>query len=379
MPSLDDIPTLPPCTPTGDDLIAVIDGADRRSPKRCSLNQLASIPSETWVIEGDSWSAGTAQGNDRQTWPFYLASIAPAGVEIVNLAVAGTTAQTMVSTFAATATPNLTAKPSTCFIFGGINDAATRTTTQLRDDLRSLWTSARAAGARVVAFTLPHRTAGGAWSQANWKIINDQIIADSGYYDALVRTDIFASNSLSVEYTDLLHITTAAHKKLATEVLRSLRGEVTRPSLPSDFVAGTAGSVTFAANTRRNLPFLEAIDANADGTTATVGGDVSTSIFTAPVDGTYEIYGNICIVSLTAGDLSEFTAWVTPVATGVESDHRLDHKSAGGTHATLSGKKRRRLLRGDTVRLSATTSRANATIPTNVNNAEFSVSLVSIP
>ena len=42
MPSLDDIPTLPPCTPTGDDLIAVIDGSDRRSPKRCSLSQLAT-------------------------------------------------------------------------------------------------------------------------------------------------------------------------------------------------------------------------------------------------------------------------------------------------------------------------------------------------
>ena len=43
MPSLDDIPTLPPCTPTGDDLIAVIDGSDRRSPKRCSLDQVVAL------------------------------------------------------------------------------------------------------------------------------------------------------------------------------------------------------------------------------------------------------------------------------------------------------------------------------------------------
>ena len=42
MPSLDDIPTLPPCTPTGDDLIAVIDGSDRRSPRRATLAQLGS-------------------------------------------------------------------------------------------------------------------------------------------------------------------------------------------------------------------------------------------------------------------------------------------------------------------------------------------------
>jgi hypothetical protein len=43
MASLDDIPTLPPTTPTSDDLIAVIDGSDRRSPKRVSLDQLGPL------------------------------------------------------------------------------------------------------------------------------------------------------------------------------------------------------------------------------------------------------------------------------------------------------------------------------------------------
>ena len=42
MPSLDDIPTLPPANLSGDDMIAVIDGSDRRSPRQATLSQLGS-------------------------------------------------------------------------------------------------------------------------------------------------------------------------------------------------------------------------------------------------------------------------------------------------------------------------------------------------
>ena len=42
MPSLDDIPTLPPANLSGDDMIAVIDGSDRRSPRQATLAQLGS-------------------------------------------------------------------------------------------------------------------------------------------------------------------------------------------------------------------------------------------------------------------------------------------------------------------------------------------------
>lgn len=338
---------------------------------------------ETWVIEGDSWSAGLAQGNDRETWPFYLATLAPPDIEIVNVSLAGTTAQTMVSTFAATVAPNLTdttGKLSTCFIFGGINDAGVpRTTTQLRDDLRTLWTAARDAGARVIAFTLPHRTAAGGWSQADWKTINDQIVADSSYYDVLVRTDIFASNALSSDYTDQLHITTAAHKKLATQVLGALRGETMAPSLPADMVCNAVPSLTLSANTRRNLPFTVLYDANTDSAAATVGGDASTRVFTAPVDGTYEIRGCVCLSGMTAGDVCFLNAWITPISTGVEVENRLDYQNAGGANPTLSGVKRRRLSRGDKVNLSVQSARASSTILTNANNGEFSVRLVSIP
>lgn len=119
---------------------------------------------ENWVFEGDSWTAGTAQSNSQECWPYYLllSSYARTNVNGFNVATAGQTAATMVSTFAAQVAPHLTAtsgRPSMAFIFAGINDSS-GTKTQLRDNLRSLWTSARNAGAKVVAFTLPARTAG---------------------------------------------------------------------------------------------------------------------------------------------------------------------------------------------------------------------------
>lgn len=43
MPSLDDIPTLPPATLSGDDLFAVVDGSDRRAPRRTTLSALKTF------------------------------------------------------------------------------------------------------------------------------------------------------------------------------------------------------------------------------------------------------------------------------------------------------------------------------------------------
>jgi hypothetical protein len=390
-------------------MIAVIDGSDRRSPRQATLAQLGSsivtaantltalesmTPTQetasrtaigvgqTWVIEGDSWSAGLAQGNDRETWPFYLATLAPADVSIVNVALAGVSAETMASTFAATVTPNLTAttgKLSTCFIFAGINDASTRTTTQLRDDLRTMWTAARVAGARVVAFTLPNRTAAAGWSEANWRIINAQIVADSSYYDVLVRTDIFASNGVSSDYTDGLHIDTTAHKKLATQVLRAMRGETVQPGLLPDSVANQPVATALAAGVRKNLGFLDLWDNNNDMGAFTVGSDANTSVFTAPVDGTYIITGGLLVGGFTAGDTMYLQAWIKPYG-GAEAEHRLKWVTAAGASEGIEGSIRRRLSRGDTVNLAIISSRTSASpLVTNANFSVFSVSLVSIP
>ncbi|RYD76027.1 MAG: SGNH/GDSL hydrolase family protein, partial [Verrucomicrobiaceae bacterium] len=335
---------------------------------------------ETWVVEGDSWTAGIAQGNDRETWPYYIAKMIGPRVDIVNVASNGVTAQAMAGTFSSQCAPYLTAatgKPSTCFVFAGINDGASRTTTQVRDDLRSLWTSARNAGARVVAFTLPYRSSGGGWSQTDWAAINAQIIADSSYYDALVRTDVFHSTTNS-ESSDGLHVSTSAHTKLASRVMDSLSGRQMTQSLPTDYVCNSIGAVTFVAGTRRNLPVTELYDNNSDGGAANVGGNINTAVFTAPLAGTYEIFGNFCLSGMSSGDTAYLNAWVTPSG-GSEVEHRLDYQVAAGANPTLKGMVRRRLGRGDTVSLAIVSSRESSSMLTNAHNAAFAVRLVSIP
>jgi hypothetical protein len=62
MPSLDDIPTLPTATLSADDQFAVIDGADRRSPRRATLAALKTftLSGNLGAIQVSSVQAATA-------------------------------------------------------------------------------------------------------------------------------------------------------------------------------------------------------------------------------------------------------------------------------------------------------------------------------
>ncbi|RYD80391.1 MAG: SGNH/GDSL hydrolase family protein, partial [Verrucomicrobiaceae bacterium] len=336
---------------------------------------------ETWVVEGDSWSAGTAEGNSQETWPHYIAKLIGPRVNIVNAATNGTTAQSMVGTFSAQCAPYLTAtsgKPSTSFIFAGINDAGTRTVVQLRSDLRALWDAARTAGSRVVAFTLPFRSASGGWSDSDWLAVNANIIADASYYDVLVRTDIFHSVSNS-ETSDGLHITTAAHQKLASRVMDALAGRQMMPSLSPDLVCSSVGLVNFAGSTggRRNIPFSEKYDANSDATNVAYGGDTAT-VFTAPATGTYEISASMLLGGMTSGNTAYLSAFIV-LSGAAELEHRMDYQISPGANMTLKGTIRRRLNRGDTVAIAVTASNTATTILQNAEFGTYQVRLVSIP
>lgn len=60
MPSLDDIPTLPLASPSLDDQLAVIDGADRRSPRRTTLSAVKTLTlsGNLGAIQASSLSVG---------------------------------------------------------------------------------------------------------------------------------------------------------------------------------------------------------------------------------------------------------------------------------------------------------------------------------
>ena len=68
MPSLDDIPTLPPANLSGDDMIAVIDGSDRRSPRQATLAQLgSSIVNPAIAAASDAQAAEMREGLEAQS------------------------------------------------------------------------------------------------------------------------------------------------------------------------------------------------------------------------------------------------------------------------------------------------------------------------
>jgi hypothetical protein len=342
---------------------------------------------ETHVFEGDSWTATTAEGNSLETWPYYLMRSHSNRNRIigVNVSTAGQTAATMVSTFSSQVAPHLTTatgRPSRVYIFAGINDGATRTTTQLRDDLRSLWTSSRDGGATVVAFTLPHRLAVGGWSQSDWATINAQIIADASYYDHLIRMDVLCPNALSPDYNvDQLHVTTAAHEKIAAGIIRILDRGIAWPITTPDLSCNVCSTSALSAGTTRRLPFTEVYDASSDAATDTVSGDTNVRVFTVPVDGTYEVASSVIFGSIVAGDLAYLSVYIIPLATGSAVEHRLggSFNHAGGVNMGSGGQKRFRLLRGDKIFTGAIGTKAGMTILANSNFSTFEVRLVSIP
>lgn len=343
---------------------------DDNSAMTRGLSDARYLRLENWVFEGDSWTAGTAQGNDRECYPYYISKLLSNQINIINVATAGQTAATMVGTFSAQVTPNLTAttgRPSTAFIFAGINDVGTNDAaaiTSLQTNLRSMWASARSAGAKVVAFTLPHRTAGG-WTQANWATINANIIADSSYYDVLIRMDIIQSNAASSEYADGLHITTTAHQKLAGIILEVLRGASARPSIIPNQIADAIYSPTISSNTNAYLRYQNGTSDNADTALETISGQTTISVFNAPISGLYEISANVLMGGIASGDTVFLLAAVVPIATGTPAEYRLHYNVASGTAMGLCGRQLVRLSRGDKVYFGVNTSKSGASILTN--------------
>jgi hypothetical protein len=71
MPSLDDIPTLPTATLSADDQFAVIDGADRRSPRRATLAALKTftLSGNLGAIQATTVSATTVSATSAVSAP----------------------------------------------------------------------------------------------------------------------------------------------------------------------------------------------------------------------------------------------------------------------------------------------------------------------
>jgi hypothetical protein len=166
-----------------------------------------------FLFDGDSVTLGTAAGGIPNSYPVILSSGSnySGRAEFRNIAVGGRPASQMYSEFYNSKQHRGSYNNSYLFIWGGTVIAASAT-----GDLRDYWITGRADGWKIVAFTVA-QTSG--WSQANlalWTGLNNFIIANSGYYDYLVRPDLIAPNPSDPEiFSDPTHFTVSGYGKIA--------------------------------------------------------------------------------------------------------------------------------------------------------------------
>lgn len=333
---------------------------------------------ETWVVEGDSLTAAD-QGGGYLTWAEHLEAITRNAIS--NVATVGQRTDQMVSSFAASVAPLLTAtsgKPSIFFLLAGTNDSPTLSATQTRDNLRSMWASAKAAGAKVCAFTMPHRASGG-WSEADQRVINTQIVADyeAGLVDFIVRTDIIFSNSASSDFSDGLHMTTLGQKKLAAQVLNVLNGGECSPGLPlaSAYLTMVTGSVNA---TTAKLRFSQGfgVDRNFNIRLGTVGGTPNVTYFQAPVTGVYDLKCRLMCSGMTAGNSLQLSWWVLPVG-GSAVEFRGQVVTAAGSTDSVAADFVHALGAGDIAYVELSTS-GTTNLVANAQFALFSGALLHL-
>jgi hypothetical protein len=195
-----------------------------------------------FAFEGDSLtdvSAGTA------FWPTQLAAnfgFFNRGTSY-NFALNGDTAANMVTEYASQAgAVSIQAGQEAYFLlWAGTNDViggATSAAT-VYGYLKSLWSSARTTGYKVVAFTLIPR---GDASLALDKVridVNNLILSDATLYDYLVRPDAILTNTAdTVNFTSgTVHLTATGNMLIAKAVAAAILGIPSVPASPIDTLA----------------------------------------------------------------------------------------------------------------------------------------------
>lgn len=191
-----------------------------------ALVESTIAPRQIVVCEGDSLTASvgwpTYYGDQSEVWGL---------VESQNLATGGHTSVDVISGYAASITPLAPTKPKTktFALMIGANDIANLTSDSAATifaRIQSLWSTARAEGWRVAAFTILNG-AGVATRSAVFDSINASIRAASSEYDILVDADAWFTSLVgsATYYTNLtyfdvdqIHLTTTGKTSLASFV-----------------------------------------------------------------------------------------------------------------------------------------------------------------
>lgn len=125
------------------------------------------------------------------------------------------------------------------FVYGGVNSFGIDSTNVIKTGLSWLWSTARADGYKVCAFTIsPHFGWGVSVQTTECDAVNTWIRTQTNSFDALVDVRALIAQADTI---DNLHYTAAGAKKLDAAIKGALMGSKNITVSPRFFTAGTAG------------------------------------------------------------------------------------------------------------------------------------------
>jgi lysophospholipase L1-like esterase len=183
------------------------------------------------VVDGDSRSTGSGVG----TWPTLLGSIKPFDLATVtSVAVSGAKSGDRVSDFSVDVNPLAPGSDERglymCLV--GVNDVfqisgSVESPREIYENLVTLWTSAKALGFEVVAFTLPQHSfaaAGITEAEQRQEELNRLILADTENYDFLVPLHKLMpeETTYGIVGDNYIHFDSAGNQFIADQVAKIL-------------------------------------------------------------------------------------------------------------------------------------------------------------
>lgn len=193
------------------------------------------MPTINFLVEGDSESAGVAS---EYTWcsaPLWTNSILNRQIQVRNLSLSGAPLAAMTTDYATSAAPCRVefdyAPRQYYFLFGGNNDVSVSPYT-VHEQLKTLWTAARADGYKVVAFTILKTFGTDAYAE-NRKTLNFLIRNSPSFYDLLIDTDqvpeiqnyldtALLGSTAPTFQDDKIHLTSLGHYYLSRYIANKL-------------------------------------------------------------------------------------------------------------------------------------------------------------
>lgn len=160
------------------------------------------------VISGDSWSNDVSQFGVAGDFPtYFLYNQKNHDWQHVVTAVAGRTVATMLANYTAEITPyarNYEHQERMLMLYGGINDLfASRTATDIYNDLKSMWSNAKAQGFITIAYTVCSATTLTAPQEAERVSLNTMILSDRTLYDYVIQAAVLFQDPSNTLFFDV--------------------------------------------------------------------------------------------------------------------------------------------------------------------------------